>query len=47
MDLSKIQAGFIPASGTNLLCARKKALLCCAGYGSSCVTIFAGQESMC
>lgn len=28
MDLSKIQSGFIPASGTNLFCAQKKAPLC-------------------
>lgn len=28
MDLSKIQLGFIPASGTNLFCDQKKAPLC-------------------
>lgn len=28
VDLSKIQLGFVPASGTNLFCDQKKALLC-------------------
>lgn len=28
VDLSKIQLGFIPASGTNLVCDQKKAPLC-------------------